>query len=161
MSATRALDVQLGWPLHFAGDCSCHDCVLAFWVTQVHHPLPLLQEFNRGLFDYLIATDDVHAPAAEDGGKQQQQQQRKKQGGSKEGGGGKKRRRRDEEFGVTRGIDFKGVRTVVNFEMPGSLEGWAAGCRLCLLLVFACHACVCCKVALAAADTSAAWPAST
>lgn len=44
-------------------------------------------------------------------------------GGKKGGGRGGKRGRKDEEFGVTRGIDFKGVRTVINFDMPGSTQG--------------------------------------
>ena len=49
--------------------------------------VPQPQEFNKGLFDYLIATDDVHAPAV-DGDDEQQQRKRKKGGG---GGGGKKK----------------------------------------------------------------------
>lgn len=88
-----------------------------------HH---ILQEFNKGLFDYLIATDDVHAAAAAEAGGEGQQQQRKRKGGGGGGSGGKKGSRgarKDEEFGVTRGIDFKGVHTVVNFEMPGSTQG--------------------------------------
>lgn len=36
---------------------------------------------------------------------------------------GAKRPQRDEEFGVTRGIDFKGVRTIVNFDPPSSVQG--------------------------------------
>ncbi len=32
--------------------------------------------------------------------------------------------RKDEEFGVTRGIDFKGVRTVINYDLPASVEGY-------------------------------------
>lgn len=85
------------------------------------------QEFNRGLFDYLIATDDVHAGDA-DGSTGSSKQQRQKKGSRGDAGGGKgavggKRQRKEEEFGVTRGIDFKGVRTVINFEMPGSTKG--------------------------------------
>lgn len=36
---------------------------------------------------------------------------------------GARRPQRDEEFGVTRGIDFKGVRTIVNFDPPSSVQG--------------------------------------
>ena len=70
----------------------------------------------------MIATDDVHAalpeapPAAKKG---------RKGGGA--GGGGKRGGRggpaKDEEFGVTRGIDFKGVATVINFDPPASAQG--------------------------------------
>ena len=88
-----------------------------------HH---ILEQFNRGLFDYLIATDDVHASDFVGGGGGIATQNNKKQ---KNGGGNKKKAaaaavKRDEEFGVTRGIDFKGVRTVINFDMPGSVSGY-------------------------------------
>ena len=78
--------------------------------------LCFLQEFNKGLFDYLIATDDVHGAAADDaaaagGGKQQ----RRKGGGGRDKGG---KRKKDEEFGVTRGIDFK-----VRAEFEGQRQG--------------------------------------
>ena len=95
-----------------------------------------LQEFNKGIFDYLIATDDPakreehaelteHAVArAEDpqplkSGKKrkgikapQQQQQRKRA----------RKGEADGEFGVIRGIDFKGVRTVINVDAPDTAE---------------------------------------
>lgn len=65
------------------------------------------QEFNRGLFDYLIATDDVHAADKSSGvGERSVRGGRGGRGGR---GAGGKRPRKDEEFGVTRGIDFKGA----------------------------------------------------
>ena len=93
------------------------------------------QEFNKGIFDYLIATDDPakreehaelteHAEArAEDpqplkAGKKRkdmrapQQQQRKRA----------RKGEADREFGVIRGIDFKGVRTVINVDAPDTAE---------------------------------------
>ncbi len=80
--------------------------------TTKHTTFCAPQEFNKGLFDYLIATDDVHGSAAGDaaaaGGAKQQ---RRKGGGGKEKGG---MRKKDEEFGVTRGIDFK-VRAVISW----------------------------------------------
>ncbi|KAL6768544.1 hypothetical protein ACKKBF_B11150 [Auxenochlorella protothecoides x Auxenochlorella symbiontica] len=89
----------------------------------VHSELPLnsrhhiLQEFNRGLFDILVATDDVHAgekkEAKEGTGRRGRRAQKQPQGPAK-----------DEEFGVTRGIDFKGVNTVINFDMPASTQGY-------------------------------------
>jgi ATP-dependent RNA helicase DDX56/DBP9 len=95
-----------------------------------------IQAFNKGAFDFLIATDDPvlrAAPGDADGGK----------GGKGEGGGGKgggKRRKgntkgKDEEgggkgaqqqqwqseFGVSRGIDFQGVTAVINYDLPSSI----------------------------------------
>ncbi|KAG7668408.1 hypothetical protein Ndes2526B_g00871 [Nannochloris sp. 'desiccata'] len=88
-----------------------------------HH---ILQEFNRGLFDYLIATDDVHAadfaaPRDKNGKRGRNNK------GDKNGRKNRKesaQKKKDEEFGVTRGIDFKGVQTVINFDMPGSTAGY-------------------------------------
>ena len=78
-----------------------------------HH---ILQEFNRGLFDYLIATDDVHAA--------DMVTRKDRDRGGKRKKDGKKGPKKDEEYGVTRGIDFKGVNTVINFEMPASVAGY-------------------------------------
>jgi ATP-dependent RNA helicase DDX56/DBP9 len=84
-----------------------------------HH---ILQEFNRGLFDYLIATDDVHAAdftAPRDKGKGKKVRNSKNENRRRSATA-----KKDEEFGVTRGIDFKGVQTVINFDMPGSVAGY-------------------------------------
>ncbi|DBA98784.1 TPA: hypothetical protein ACH3X1_014549 [Trebouxia sp. C0004] len=138
-----------------------------------HH---ILQEFNRGLFDLLIATDDpakqasgrapdtAGEPAGElaaassqlpgeqdeaaagsdqDQGqkpdhpwaesdasaqslKEKAERQKKpvKQGKLK---GGKKRKRDERgnaEYGVTRGVDFRGVKTVINVDAPSSIQGY-------------------------------------
>lgn len=81
--------------------------------SELHSAMPIntrnhvLQQFNRGIFDYLIATDDVYGEENIDANK-----------------GSKKNKKKDEEFGVTRGVDFKGVKTVVNFEMPAGVDGY-------------------------------------
>ncbi|KAI5075692.1 hypothetical protein GOP47_0009768 [Adiantum capillus-veneris] len=81
--------------------------------------LHILQEFNLGLFDYLIATDDGNDT------KEKVKETDKPGKGMKNGGSkpvGKKKTGKqlmvDSEFGVVRGIDFKNVRTVINFDMP-------------------------------------------
>ncbi|GIL98673.1 hypothetical protein Vretimale_4052 [Volvox reticuliferus] len=91
----------------------------------------ILASFNKGLFDYLIATDDVYAPSAHNGGKgggglndEQTQQTKKKPKLLGKAGKGRNNTRKDAEFGVTRGIDFKGVRTVINYDPPSSLQGY-------------------------------------
>jgi ATP-dependent RNA helicase DDX56/DBP9 len=73
----------------------------------------LVQQFNHGVYEYLIATDDSN--------------RQKKEGG-------------DQSFGVSRGVDFQAVHAVINFDFPshpkcythrvgrtarGTLEGWA------------------------------------
>lgn len=57
----------------------------------------ILESYEKGLFDLLIATDEAVAG---------------------QGTGD------DDEFGVARGIDFRGVQTVVNVDMPPTAEGY-------------------------------------
>ena len=139
-----------------------------------------LQEFNRGLFDFLIATDDTgrqeaskaaskaidrEGDASEDqtalsshqvGGheaadeaaddqdeeaadhewaapmsnaklQQETAQQRSKPGKDSRKLKAGKKRKRDQgdaaEYGVTRGVDFRGVKTVINVDAPSTVEG--------------------------------------
>ena len=151
-----------------------------------HH---ILQEFNKSLFDYLIATDDVYAGTDKREGKAAAQESKGNKGKGKKGKDAKGVRAggpspllssplqprpdaamsppnsnppiyetplmtapvlvpltddpsslhpntqgaaaKDEEFGVTRGVDFRGVNTVINFEMPNSKEGYVHRCRRC------------------------------
>ncbi|KAJ0531709.1 putative RNA helicase [Helianthus annuus] len=72
----------------------------------------VLQGFNAGLFDYLIATDDSET-------KEKEQTDAEKKRSKKH-----KKRKLDSEFGVVRGIDFKNVYTVINFDMPLSAAGY-------------------------------------
>ncbi|CAA3019766.1 DEAD-box ATP-dependent RNA helicase 16 [Olea europaea subsp. europaea] len=78
--------------------------------------LHILEEFNAGLFDYLIANDDSQSTAT---GKNDKENH----------GAGKKskkhpKRKLDGEFGVVRGIDFKNVHTVINYDMPRTATGY-------------------------------------
>lgn len=95
-----------------------------------------MQEFNKGIFDYLIATDDPakreeHAELTERAEARAEDPQPLKSGKKRKGTEAlqqqqqRKRARKaeaDEEFGVIRGIDFKGVRTVINVDAPDTVE---------------------------------------
>lgn len=63
-----------------------------------------MEEFNRGIYDFVIATDEVGVA--------------NRTGGREGGMERRKRRRRDREYGVCRGVDFQGVENVVNFDFP-------------------------------------------
>ncbi|XP_047952213.1 DEAD-box ATP-dependent RNA helicase 16-like [Salvia hispanica] len=76
--------------------------------------LHILEEFNAGLFDYLIATDDSQS-AEEQNDKETHSSKKKSKKHSK---------KLDAEFGVVRGIDFKNVYTVVNYDMPQTAPGY-------------------------------------
>ena len=74
-----------------------------------------MEEFNRGIYDYIIATDEVGVAGGGVGGKER--------GGA--GGRGKGRKReRDREYGVCRGVDFQGVENVVNFDLPPTPDAY-------------------------------------
>jgi ATP-dependent RNA helicase DDX56/DBP9 len=68
--------------------------------------LHILEQFNAGLFDYLIATDD--------NSQTKKQKEEAKGEANKENKKNNKRSKPklDAEFGVVRGIDFKKVHTV-------------------------------------------------
>ena len=76
----------------------------------------ILQEFNRGVYDFMVAAaDDANmAEPTEEADAVEEQEDKAPTRESKK----KKRDRRDKEFGVVRGIDFQAVNTVINFEVP-------------------------------------------
>ncbi|KAJ6678659.1 ATP-DEPENDENT RNA HELICASE DDX56-RELATED [Salix viminalis] len=76
--------------------------------------LHILEEFNAGLFDYLIATDD----------RETKEKEKANEGSLVETRKSKKQAKQDSEFGVVRGIDFKNVHTVINYDMPLSTNGY-------------------------------------
>lgn len=76
-----------------------------------------VDQFNAGIFDILIATDEAKKDDAllekkkvKEGGKGDKKEDKKK----------RKRGDKDEEFGLSRGIDFRDVAAVLNFDMPDS-----------------------------------------
>ena len=98
----------------------------------------ILQEFNRGIYDYMIAAaDDASAEAdvasSNPGGGGGDDDDDDDEGARAERGGKSKKagekgktppRRKDKEFGVVRGVDFKEVRTVINFDVPPSAAAY-------------------------------------
>ncbi|VAI01993.1 unnamed protein product [Triticum turgidum subsp. durum] len=78
--------------------------------------LHIIEAFNARLFDYLIATDDNKTKEA----KQTNKESKKDSKGSRK----HLQQTLDAEFGVVRGIDFKNVFTVVNFDMPPYPAGY-------------------------------------
>ncbi|CAJ1976123.1 unnamed protein product [Sphenostylis stenocarpa] len=78
--------------------------------------LHILEEFNAGLFDYLIATDLSQSKEKDKVPKESNVVLPKSRKRAKV--------KLDSEFGVVRGIDFKNVFTVINFEMPQNVAGY-------------------------------------
>uniref|UniRef100_A0A2C9UQW9 RNA helicase n=1 Tax=Manihot esculenta TaxID=3983 RepID=A0A2C9UQW9_MANES len=76
--------------------------------------LHILEEFNAGLFDYLIATDDNETKEKEQADGSLAESRKSKRHA-------KAKQKLDSEFGVVRGIDFKNV---INYDMPLSAAGY-------------------------------------
>lgn len=61
----------------------------------LYHRCHVVEEFNRGIYDYIIATDEPTQSLLSG------DNEKKKRTGQK--------RKRDKEYGVARGIDFQGM----------------------------------------------------
>ncbi len=98
----------------------------------VNSRIHCIEEFNRNVYDIIIAADEHELLGDEDGQVlDEEDQQTQEQAVTADGGEArpaKKRRRkapkRDKEFGVSRGIDFKNVRAVINFDLPTSAKSY-------------------------------------
>ncbi|KAJ1567080.1 ATP-dependent DNA/RNA helicase, partial [Nowakowskiella sp. JEL0078] len=106
----------------------------------------IVQEFNRGLYEYIIATDDVAATKGEQDSEDEDDIEKKdsdentddkekideetpkkaKVSSSKSNSKNNRRKgpQQDPEFGVARGIDFKNVQSVINFDLPLSAKSY-------------------------------------
>ncbi|CAH8473499.1 unnamed protein product [Schistosoma turkestanicum] len=66
----------------------------------------VIDQFNRGLYDYLLATDESQADHNVPNNEADKKSFKNRS------------RRRDTEYGVSRGIDFQMVSNVINFDFP-------------------------------------------
>ncbi|NWY91315.1 DDX56 helicase, partial [Loxia curvirostra] len=85
----------------------------------------VIAQFNRGLYDYIVATDEEgpaepprHRPRR--GGTARKADKKGEKKGDKKGQ--PPQCPQDPEFGVSRGIDFQNVAAVINFDVPNSVE---------------------------------------
>ncbi|XP_065507750.1 probable ATP-dependent RNA helicase DDX56 [Caloenas nicobarica] len=81
----------------------------------------IITQFNRGVYDYIVATDE-EAPAAPPE-RPPRKKQRKGTAPSKDKDKGKGKDK-DSEYGVARGIDFQNVAVVINFDVPPTVESY-------------------------------------
>uniref|UniRef100_A0A8C5MIC4 Probable ATP-dependent RNA helicase DDX56 n=1 Tax=Leptobrachium leishanense TaxID=445787 RepID=A0A8C5MIC4_9ANUR len=74
----------------------------------------IISQFNQGFYDYIIATDEL---SLSDPSEQGKNPGKKKKGGRAE-------KNQSSEYGVSRGIDFQNVTTIVNFDFPRSVDSY-------------------------------------
>ncbi|KAI9257975.1 P-loop containing nucleoside triphosphate hydrolase protein [Phascolomyces articulosus] len=83
----------------------------------------IVEEFNRGIYDYLIASDEATLKGEMDSEDEMDEDDEEEQKDSKKSSNNKKKRG-DKEYGVSRGIDFKGAAAVINFDFPTSAKSY-------------------------------------
>ncbi|PKC60664.1 DEAD-domain-containing protein [Rhizophagus irregularis] len=83
----------------------------------------IVQEFNKGVYDYIIATDEGDFKNSESNVDEEVQTSKKSTSENKS----KKKLRlhkKDKEYGVSRGVDFINVAAVINFDFPTSAKSY-------------------------------------
>ncbi|CAK7220724.1 ATP-dependent DNA/RNA helicase [Sporothrix eucalyptigena] len=89
----------------------------------VNSRIHVIEEFNRNVYDIIIASDERELL-----GDEEEPAENAEEGETGESSAPKKKKRkmgkRDKEFGVSRGIDFKNVRAVFNFDLPTSSKSY-------------------------------------
>ncbi|EEY22786.1 ATP-dependent RNA helicase DBP9 [Verticillium alfalfae VaMs.102] len=95
----------------------------------VNSRLHVVDEFNKGVYDILIASDDnevVGDEGQEDEGEEETTEEPKKETKKSKKKQQQQQRasRKDKEYGVSRGIDFKNVAAVINFDLPTSAKSY-------------------------------------
>ncbi|KAI8837085.1 P-loop containing nucleoside triphosphate hydrolase protein [Chytridium lagenaria] len=84
----------------------------------------IVQEFNRGIYDIIIATDEAEMEDDEESSeaKEEPATGQKRRSASESGPSDRKRHKgnKDSEYGVSRGVDFRKVQAVINFDLPRS-----------------------------------------
>lgn len=102
-------DVDRGYRVRlFLEQFGIRSCVLNAELPQ-NSRYHIVQEFNRGAYDYIIATDEATVIAAD-----------KPEAVAKKPKKGKGARAPDADYGVSRGVDFRDVAVVFNFDLPAS-----------------------------------------
>ncbi|KAG7286155.1 ATP-dependent DNA/RNA helicase [Staphylotrichum longicolle] len=108
---------------------SIRSCVLNSELP-INTRIKIIEEFNRGIYDIIIASDEkseVFGDENAEGEGEKKETKKSKSKGEEDGAEQprkKRKNKKDEEYGVSRGIDFKNVAAVVNFDMPTSASSY-------------------------------------
>lgn len=98
----------------------------------VNSRIHVVEEFNKNVYDIIIASDEHEVLGDEDVGKEGEGEEDSttttngKADEGKKAPSKKKRKtvKKDKEYGVSRGIDFKNVACVLNFDLPTSSKSY-------------------------------------
>ncbi|XP_071435107.1 probable ATP-dependent RNA helicase DDX56 isoform X2 [Pithys albifrons albifrons] len=89
----------------------------------------VISQFNRGLYDFIVCTDEEGPPEppqrqAQKGGTPGKGKAKAKGKEQAKAKGKEQARAKDPEYGVARGIDFQNVSAVINFDVPPTVESY-------------------------------------
>ncbi|KAL2087682.1 hypothetical protein ACEWY4_016510 [Coilia grayii] len=90
----------------------------------VHSRCHIISQFNQGFYDYIIATDEQGLEDPTASSVKKEEEKGKTTTKKKKKGGGKGGQSKDQEYGVSRGIDFQNVANVINFDFPATVESY-------------------------------------
>jgi ATP-dependent RNA helicase DDX56/DBP9 len=89
----------------------------------------IVQEFNKGIYDYIIATDESELKGEQDSDDEEEEETNAaEESESTQKPSNKKKKAKkvmkDKEYGVSRGVDFQDVAAVINFDFPKSAKSY-------------------------------------
>ncbi|KAM3530271.1 hypothetical protein NHJ13051_001490 [Beauveria bassiana] len=98
----------------------------------VNSRIHVVEEFNKNVYDIIIASDEHEILGNEDkAGEEEEAEEVEEQEGEEETQKSEKRPKKkrkateqDLEYGVSRGIDFKNVAAVINFDLPTTASSY-------------------------------------
>lgn len=110
----------------------------------VNSRIHVVEEFNRNVYDIIIASDEKSEMFADERTPEDEEEEKEDNNDDKKAGEAKKSKKQqekessesrpnkkkrkmgrgDSEYGVSRGIDFKNVGSVINFDLPTSASSY-------------------------------------
>ena len=91
----------------------------------IHSRLNIIEQFNVGNFDYLIATDESAANTCDSNVGDKEEVDEDEDDTNNKKTQQKKSKKKDAEYGVSRGLDFRNVSFVVNVDFPLTAKSYA------------------------------------
>eukprot|EP01111_Echinosteliopsis_oligospora_P015467 TRINITY_DN6135_c0_g1_i1.p1 TRINITY_DN6135_c0_g1~~TRINITY_DN6135_c0_g1_i1.p1 ORF type:complete len:579 (-),score=137.71 TRINITY_DN6135_c0_g1_i1:28-1764(-) len=86
--------------------------------------LDIIHQFNNGTYGYLIATDELFQDSENAEEVKTTEVKDEEDEDEEKGNKSRKRKRQDKDYGVSRGVDFKAVATVINVDYPLSTKSY-------------------------------------
>ncbi|KAI5963062.1 DBP9 [Candida pseudojiufengensis] len=87
----------------------------------VNSRLHIVEEFNKNVYSLLIATDEISLEMEKEEDEEDEKRTNKK---DKKETKSSKKFKNDKEYGVSRGVDFRNVACVLNFDLPTTSKAY-------------------------------------